>query len=240
MDLAEIRKKANAGKGMKVSGRPEEKNQLSGASPRIQDTPTAPENDRLFQAEKAPSDEGREKIVRDPLQALFENTEDVFSSEEDYLQSLVGENELRINDEMRRFLSFSLGEEEYALDINHIREIIKPREITDLPRVPDYILGIISLRGIITSVFDLKKRLKLGNGEISANSRIVVCQQEDRSVGLLVDSISQVVNLPIPAIEPPPSVLSGLDRDLVEGVGRIQGKMIILLNLPCVLNAELN
>lgn len=145
----------------------------------------------------------------------------------------------REEEEFRQYLTFSLGSEEYALDIADIREIIKPREITDIPRVPEFILGIISLRGIIIPIFDLKKRLNLGSITLTPMSRIVVCQLEDRIVGLLVDSITQVVRLPAGHIEPPPPVLSGLDRDLVEGVGRHQGRMMILLNLSCAMDAEL-
>ena len=140
---------------------------------------------------------------------------------------------------VRQLLTFFLADEEYALDIEVIREIIKPREVTDLPRVPDFILGIISLRGIIIPIFDLKRRLKLGVHELTSASRVIVCQHADKVIGLLVDSITQVTRVPEENIEPPPAILFGLDRDLVEGVGRFQGKMMILLHLPCVADAEL-
>jgi purine-binding chemotaxis protein CheW len=143
------------------------------------------------------------------------------------------------DEEFRQMLAFSLGSEEYALDIQEIREIIKPREITDIPRVPEFILGIISLRGIVIPVFDLKRRFNLGTSLLSPSSRIIVCQRGDRMAGLLVDSIAQVVRIPHTSIEPPPPVLSGLERELLEGVGRYQGRMIILLNMSCVLNTDL-
>ncbi len=174
----------------------------------------------------------------DPLAALFETPLEVqLATEENYLQGLRQTTE-EVG-KLRQLLAFSLGTEDYVLDIETIREIIKPREVTDIPRVPEFILGIISLRGIIIPVFDLKRRLKLGKTEITPASRIVVCQHQDRVVGLLVDSITQVVRIPGQKIEPPPAVLSGLDRDLVEGVGRYNGKMMILLHLPCVVDAEL-
>jgi purine-binding chemotaxis protein CheW len=142
-------------------------------------------------------------------------------------------------EEYRQMLSFSLGNEEYALDIHDIREIIKPREITDIPRVPEFILGIISLRGNVIPIFDLKRRFNLGTSILSPTSRIIVCQRDNKSAGLLVDSISQVIRIPQSSIEPPPPVLSGLERELLEGVGRHQERMLILLNMPCVLNSDL-
>ncbi|TNF51921.1 MAG: purine-binding chemotaxis protein CheW, partial [Deltaproteobacteria bacterium] len=135
-----------------------------------------------------------------------------------------------------QYLAFNLDDEEYALDIKQISEIIKVREFTDIPRAPGFILGIISLRGVVVPVFDLRCRLNLGVSEIMSTTRIVVCQHEDVSVGLLVDSINQVVNLNDDEVEPPPGVLSGLDREMVSGLGRYQGRMIILLNIESVLD----
>jgi purine-binding chemotaxis protein CheW len=136
----------------------------------------------------------------------------------------------------RQYLAFNLGDEEYALDIKQISEIIKVREFTDIPRVPGFILGIISLRGVVVPVFDLRFRLNLGVSELMPTTRIVVCQHEDVSVGLLVDSINQVVNLIDGEVEPPPGLLSGLDREMVSGLGRYKGRMIILLNIESVLD----
>jgi len=178
--------------------------------------------------------------IEDPLEALFNFRPDVaLASEESYLQTLRAQDEEKA-EVLCEWLTFRLGSEEYALDIAGVSEIIKLREITDIPRVPEFILGIISLRGIIVPIFDLKKRLKLGAGELTPASRIIVCQRGERSAGLLVDSITQVVRIPAGGVEPPPPVLSGVDRELLEGVGRIQGRMLILLDLANVLNAELN
>jgi purine-binding chemotaxis protein CheW len=136
----------------------------------------------------------------------------------------------------RQYLAFHLGDEEYALDIRRISEIIKVREFTDIPRAPGFILGIISLRGVVVPVFDLRCRLNLGVSELMPTTRIVVCQHEDVSVGLLVDTINQVFNLIDDEVEPPPGVLSGFDREMVSGLGRYQGRMIILLNIESVLD----
>lgn len=238
MDLAEIRKKAR--KDKEGAGRRE------GAVPRgsssIQGAPPFEEADLAPAAAPAPADEpGGDVEARsgDPLEALFRFRPEMdLATEESYLRGLMEKGE-EAEEGQRQYLTFSLGDEDYALDIGFIREIIKPREITDLPRVPDFVLGIISLRGVIIPVFDLQRRLRLGKVDIGATTRIIVCHKGDRCAGLMVDSITQVVRLSARNIEPPPAVLSGIDRDMVEGVGRHQGRMMILLDLESVLDAEL-
>ena len=176
---------------------------------------------------------------QDPLEALFAfRVEGDLATEESYLKALMGDEDAADKDQ-HQWLTFSLGNEEYALDIEAVSEIIKPREVTDIPRVPDFIRGIISLRGIIVPVFDLRGRLKLGTVESGPATRIIVCHLEEKMAGFMVDSINHVVNIPRSRIEPPPTVLSGLDRDFVEGVGRVDGRMLILLHLSNVINAEL-
>lgn len=138
----------------------------------------------------------------------------------------------------RRWLAFSLGNEDYALDISVIREILKPREITGIPRVPEFLLGIISLRGNIIPIFDLKKRMGLGATTIDPESRIIVCQDGDRLAGLVIDRIKHVTSIAEEKIEPPPAIFSGADRALLDGVGRVNENVLILLNLPNVLTID--
>jgi purine-binding chemotaxis protein CheW len=158
-----------------------------------------------------------------------------FVAEDAYQSALVAQDQ-RNDAGFLECLAFRLGPEEYALDITRISEIIKPRECTNIPRVPDFILGLISLRGVVVPLIDLRQRFKLGTGQIGAASRIVVCREGEVTAGLLVDSITQVLRLPSDLIEPPPAVLSGIDRQLLDGVGRYQGRMVILLNLATVLD----
>jgi purine-binding chemotaxis protein CheW len=176
---------------------------------------------------------------RNRLDQLFMGNAQQDSNAEAWSLASAWGQEKEAVEEYRQMLSFALGNEEYALDIHDIREIIKPRDITDIPRVPDFILGIISLRGIVIPVFDLKRRFKLGTSILSPSSRIIICQRDNKAAGLLVDSISQVIKVPHASIEPPPLVLCGLERELLDGVGRHQEKMLILLNMPCVLNTDL-
>lgn len=147
---------------------------------------------------------------------------------------------LRTAGNHRQLLTFSLDSEEYALDIEAIREIIKPREITEIPRAPKHILGILSLRGQVIPIYDLKQRLKLGRAVVSANSRIIVCQHEEQVAGLLVDGITQVVRIAKDGVEATPANIAGVDRSLLLGVGRCQGRFLVLLNLPNIIDGGMN
>lgn len=264
MDLVEIRKKAKGKKAEKVKKQAldadvtnEQQERVDLESAQGEEAPVGAQEEVVAPPEEPPAPEPVDEIAAesgqtfdaevtpeeateaDPLDALFSfSVEGGLAIDESYLQALVEEDEANDQD-VQQWLTFSLADEEYALTIDSVSEIIKPREVTDIPRVPDFISGIISLRGIIVPVFDMNQRLKLGGSELSSSSRIIVCQEGERLAGFLVDRINQVVNVPLANIEPPPTVLSGLDRDFVEGVGRVEGKMLILLHLSNVINAEL-
>lgn len=169
------------------------------------------------------------------LDRLFASSDGIhFASEEVYQTALAAQG-LQDESELSQYLAFQIGSEEYALDIGQISEIIKPREYTDIPRVPDFILGLISLRGVVVPVIDLRQRFHMGPVELTTAARIIVCREGEITAGFLVDRINQVVKLAADRIEPPPAVISGVDRGLIGGVGRYQGRMIILLNLAGVL-----
>lgn len=242
MNIAELRKKSvkkktadtaveRASPPLPVPSLPAQESPPVPASPPLRETMLSPPSVLTATPTEA-------KPLRNRLDDLFAESAQHHADSE--AQSLVGawSKETTV-EEFRQMLSFSLGSEEYALDIHDIREIIKPREITSIPRVPEFILGIISLRGIVIPIFDLRRRFKLGTSILSPSSRIIVCQRENKSAGLLVDSISQVMKIPCSSIEPPPPVLYGVERELLEGVGRYRERMLILLNMSCVLNTDL-
>jgi purine-binding chemotaxis protein CheW len=244
MDIAEIRKKAKAQTKPDPLVTGTEKKQgleqgLEHMSPeRKSDTlgdATTQKSVTVFESNVVETQRATDGIDR-----LFAVT-DAFSlaMDDSYADSLDNKASSQLQNN-RQYLAFHLGDEEYALDIVRISEIIKVREFTDIPRTPEFILGIISLRGVVVPVFDLRQRLNLGTSELIPTSRIVVCQIDEVTVGFLVDSINQVINLTDDEVEPPPGVLSGLDREMVFGIGRYQGRMIILLNLHSALNVELN
>ena len=151
-----------------------------------------------------------------------------FASEEDYIQGISG-SEKGPELETVQWLTFLLGDEEYALNLEVVLELIKPRAYTDIPDVPDYVRGILSLRGEVVPVIDLRTRLQLGRGVEGGYQRIVVCEGKEQSIGLLVDRITQVVRLSHDANEQATLVVKDGDN-FVSGVGRYQGRMLILLN----------
>jgi purine-binding chemotaxis protein CheW len=150
--------------------------------------------------------------------------------------SLAGERE---ESEFHELLCFRVAAEKYAVDIMDIKEIIKPREVTEVPRMPAFVSGVLSLRGVIIPVFSMHKRLGHGVVEKSGKERIIVVRMGEEFCGVLVDEVIQVAKLDAAAIEPPPAVLEGIDRDFVEGIGSFDGNMLILLNLEKILDMNL-
>lgn len=238
MDIAEIRKKAKAQKKpddlvLESAGEPD----CSGQGPvpfdvqsEIADIVAEPESVAPVDKDMVAVQEAADKLDR-----LFAATEALVPATDGSCMDILENQDDAHSQTNRQYLAFHLSDEEYALDITQINEIIKVREFTDIPRAPEFVLGIISLRGVVVPVFDLRLRLNLGKSELISSSRIVVCLLDDITVGLLVDSINQVINLVDDDVEPPPGVLSGLDREMIAGIGRYQERMIILLNLPRVL-----
>lgn len=136
-------------------------------------------------------------------------------------------------------LCFRVATEEYAISIMNIKEIIKPREVTEVPRVPSFVRGILSLRGNIIPIFDMRVRLGLPGAACSERERVVVVKRQGGFCGVLVDEVVQVVRIAEAGIEPPPVVLEGIDRDFVQGIGRVGGRMLILLDMEKVLDVSL-
>jgi purine-binding chemotaxis protein CheW len=136
-------------------------------------------------------------------------------------------------------VTFFLGEEEYGLDVRLVQEIIRLTEITPVPRAPEFVQGVINLRGRIIPVVDLKKKLKLGEVDASVRAaRIVVAKLRDRLVGLLVDGASQVLKIPVSLIEPPPEEVVEVEVDYIRGVAKLEGRLVILMDLTRVLGLE--
>jgi purine-binding chemotaxis protein CheW len=134
-------------------------------------------------------------------------------------------------------LAFMLGDEEYALKMEEAREIIRWRKPTKVPRAPEYILGIISLRGVILPVFDVKKRLGLGELNPSRHTRIIVVSEGGSLSGMVVDRITGVSAVPEKEIESAPAVIDGNEAEYIEGVGRAGERLLILIRASRALSA---
>lgn len=139
-------------------------------------------------------------------------------------------------------VAFRIGEEEFSIPILAVQEIIRMVEITRLPNVPDFVEGVINLRGKVIPVVDLRKRFGLPGKERDGGSRIVIVSLDgedgDGTVGLIVDSVSEVLRLDIEAIEPLSGIGTGIGVEYIDGVGKVGERLIILLNIHKILTSE--
>jgi purine-binding chemotaxis protein CheW len=132
-------------------------------------------------------------------------------------------------------VGFRIGRESFALPISAVHEIVRLPEITAVPHAPEYVEGVINLRGRIVPVIDLRRRFGETRIENTRKNRILVVDSEGRLVGLLVDAASEVLKLAPAQIEPPPKVLDDGDSTYVTGVAKHQGRLIILVDLKKIL-----
>ena len=133
---------------------------------------------------------------------------------------------------------FRLQREHYGVPIGSVREIIRWQEVTQLPHTPDYVVGVINLRGTVIPVIDLAMRFGMGSSEASNETRIVVVEMASHLVGMVVDSVSEVLRLPTDAIEPPSAIAASVSVDFLRGVGKTGDRLIVLLDLDKVLGSE--
>jgi purine-binding chemotaxis protein CheW len=143
----------------------------------------------------------------------------------------------------RAVLTFVVGGETYGVDILSIREIIKLRDVTEVPRTPQFLIGIITVRGAVIPVIDLRLRLRLPATPPTRAARILVVVREGEPYGLLCDAVSGVVRLAESDIEVPPSTLASGEGAFLQGIGRHRmgrrDRMVILLSLQQVVDFEM-
>ena len=141
-------------------------------------------------------------------------------------------------EDMKQFISFSVGDEEYGLELLRVKEVIRVKEITWLPKAPSFVKGIINLRGDVIPIIDLRDRFGLEAREETDATRVIVAEVEERLVGMVVDSASQVVRISIAQIDSPPPVLDKFSHELIAGVGKVGDRLIILLQAEAILTVE--
>lgn len=134
-----------------------------------------------------------------------------------------------------QFVEFKLGSEDYGVDILQVKTIERLMPITRVPKAPDFVEGVINLRGEIVPVIDLKKRFDLPASETTDDARIIIVTVEDMTVGMIVDSATEVLHLSEEDIEKAPSITGSVDAQYVEGVGKLGDRLLIILNLAKVL-----
>jgi purine-binding chemotaxis protein CheW len=140
-------------------------------------------------------------------------------------------NDQDTTQERRQYITFLATGQEYAADIMTIREIRGWTDTTTLPHVPDYVRGIINLRGMVLPVIDLKARLGLGQTEVSPKHVIIVVNSGERTIGLLVDAVSDILTVAKSDIQAVPDVMQESQSDYVEGIAVLDGRMVTLLGM---------
>lgn len=143
--------------------------------------------------------------------------------------------------EAAQYLTFLLDGEMFAINILHIKEIIEYGQLTAVPLMPDYIRGVINLRGAVVPVVDLAARFSGQSTELTRRTCVVIVEVEtdegNRDIGVMVDAVSAVLDMPDSEIEPAPSFGAHIRADFIKGMGKVNGKFVIILNVNNVLLA---
>jgi purine-binding chemotaxis protein CheW len=148
------------------------------------------------------------------------------------------------NSNAHKYLTFCLGSEQYGIEILRVREIIGLIAITPLPRTPDFVRGVMNLRGRIIPVMDLRRRFDLPDAETTKETCIIVVDAanpesgEQNLTGVIVDSVREVQDIPADAIEPAPEFGMAVPLDYIQGMGKAKDKVVVLLNVSEVLDAR--
>ena len=135
-------------------------------------------------------------------------------------------------------VSFALGSEEYGVDIAQVQEINRMVTVTHVPQAAQFMEGVINLRGRLIPIIDLRTRFGMERAERTKNTRIVVTEIGSKRLGMVVDSVSEVLRIPVEQIEDAPDLVAGVDTEYIRGVGKLDDRLIILLDLGRVISAD--
>jgi purine-binding chemotaxis protein CheW len=136
-----------------------------------------------------------------------------------------------------QIVGLRIGRETFGLPISMVREVVRVPEITAVPNAPDHIEGVINLRGRIIPILDLRKRFGEKDLEPNKKNRVVVVELEARAIGLIVNSASEVLRIPPSDIEPPHNIFQEGELNFITGVGKLKGRLIMMLDLNRILQS---
>ena len=140
--------------------------------------------------------------------------------------------------DLLQLVGFRLGKEEYGIDILKVQEINRIADITRIPQSPDFVEGVINLRGNVIPIIDLRKRFNMPEREHDRQTRIVVGEIDGKTVGLVVDAVSEVIRLPANTIEPAPKIVSKDQADYITGIGKLDDRLLMLLDIDKILTVS--
>lgn len=148
------------------------------------------------------------------------------------------EKQKRESTELLQLVSFMIGNEEFGVDILLIQEIIRMLQITKVPNAPSYVDGVVNLRGKIIPVIDLRSKMGMQRKEHDSNTRIIVVEVTGKTVGFIVDSVTEVLRIPADITEPPPSMVAGINSEFIKSVGKLDDRLLILIDLEKILSGK--
>ncbi|WP_102028238.1 chemotaxis protein CheW [Salirhabdus sp. Marseille-P4669] len=137
-----------------------------------------------------------------------------------------------------KVIVFQLKNEEYGIPIEYVGSIERMMDITRVPGTASFVKGVINLRGVITPIIDLRERFGVEEMEYNESTRIIIVTIDDKEVGIVVDSANDVIDINRGLIEPPPEVIGSIDVDYIEGVAKLENRLLILLKIDKVLTTE--
>lgn len=139
-------------------------------------------------------------------------------------------------DRLLQLVTFTISSEEFGLDILKVQEIIRTMEITRVPRAPEFVEGVINLRGKVIPIIDMRRRFSMEARSYDSHTRIIVVELSSMIVGFVVDSVSEVLRIQSNTVEPPPPIASGIDSEYISGVGKLDDRLLILLDIDRLLS----
>lgn len=131
---------------------------------------------------------------------------------------------------------FNIGDEEYAAEINQVERILEFEKITRIPDAPEFLKGVINYQGKIIPVIDLKVRFNLPETSIKEESKIIIAKHDEGDVGLIIDGVSQVLDVPSESITPPPDIIAGIVKEYIKAIIKLDKRIVILLDLGRILS----
>lgn len=160
------------------------------------------------------------------------------SAVQDSQEALIHELSHRGGSGTMQLVSFRLGQEEYGVEITKVQEIILMGEITQVPQTPEYIKGLINLRSTVIPIVDLRLRFGLMPQEPTEETRIMVVNVRGKTIGIIVDAVSEVLRINKDQIAPPPPTVAGLGRKYLTGLVKLDKRLLILLDIERILGDE--
>jgi purine-binding chemotaxis protein CheW len=133
-------------------------------------------------------------------------------------------------EEVLQLVSFNIGQEEFGLDIQRIQEINRMVDITRVPNSPEFVCGVINLRGKVIPIIELRKRFGFPPKEKDKNTRIIVVELGEAVIGFIVDAVQEVIRIPKNITEPPPPIVAGIGSEYITAVAKLENRLLILLD----------